>query len=144
MSHRVVVIVLDGEHPAPSPGQHPDITVIRLSDVNAKASQAPHVCAARSSVEQFLETIQRPSGSDQERVQEAAPVPASNLSARERQVLGHIASGLTHSQTAKRMMLSKATVNTYVERIKRKVEAGNKADLTRAAFRLGLVHHTPA
>jgi DNA-binding CsgD family transcriptional regulator len=59
-------------------------------------------------------------------------------------VLGHIASGLTHSQTAKRMMLSKATVNTYVERIKRKVEAGNKADLTRAAFRLGLVHHTPA
>ena len=59
-------------------------------------------------------------------------------------MLGHIASGLTHSRIAKRMMLSKATVNTYVERIKRKVEAGNKADLTRAAFRPGLLRHTPA
>lgn len=64
---------------------------------------------------------------------------ATQLSPREEQVLGFIAQGLTHGQTATRMGIRKATVDTYVERIRSKLQVGNKAELTRAAMeRLGL------
>ena len=56
------------------------------------------------------------------------------LSPREEQALDLIARGFTHSQTAHRMGVSKATVDTYVERIRAKLQVGNKAELTRAAL----------
>lgn len=64
-----------------------------------------------------------------------APAPTSPLSPREEQALTFIAKGFTHAQTATRMGVSKATVDTYVERIRAKLQVGNKADLTRAALR---------
>ncbi|MCX5063878.1 MULTISPECIES: response regulator transcription factor [unclassified Streptomyces] len=59
---------------------------------------------------------------------------APQLSAREEEALAYIARGFTHAQTATRMGISKATVDTYVERIRRKLQLGNKAELTRAAL----------
>ena len=56
------------------------------------------------------------------------------LSAREDEALGLIARGLTHSQVATRMGVTKTTVDTYVERIRAKLQVGNKAELTRAAL----------
>ncbi|WP_432838650.1 LuxR C-terminal-related transcriptional regulator [Dactylosporangium sp. CA-092794] len=56
------------------------------------------------------------------------------LSAREEQTLDLIARGFTHGQVATRMGISKATVGTYVERIRTKLQVGNKAELTRAAL----------
>ena len=67
-----------------------------------------------------------------------ANAPASSespLSPREEEALTLIAKGFTHAQTATRMGVSKATVDTYVERIRAKLQVGNKADLTRAALR---------
>lgn len=64
-----------------------------------------------------------------------AAAPAVRLSPREEQALDFIARGLTHAQTATRMGVSKATVDTYIERIRRKLQVGNKAELTRAALR---------
>jgi DNA-binding NarL/FixJ family response regulator len=65
----------------------------------------------------------------------APPHPANpNLSPREEEALGLIARGFTHAQTATRMGVSKATVDTYVERIRAKLQVGNKAELTRAAL----------
>lgn len=66
---------------------------------------------------------------------EVEPTPISPLSPREEQTLTLIAKGFTHAQTATRMGVSKATVDTYVERIRAKLQVGNKADLTRAALR---------
>jgi DNA-binding NarL/FixJ family response regulator len=63
-----------------------------------------------------------------------SPVP-SPLSPREEEALTLIAKGFTHAQAATRMGVSKATVDTYVERIRAKLQVGNKADLTRAALR---------
>jgi DNA-binding NarL/FixJ family response regulator len=66
----------------------------------------------------------------------AAPVgerEKSPLSPRERQVLRHIARGLTHGQVARLLEISPHTVDTHVKRIRAKLELGNKADLTRAA-----------
>lgn len=56
------------------------------------------------------------------------------LSAREEETLSYIAQGFTHAQVARRMGVSKATVDTYVERIRAKLQVGNKAELTRAAL----------
>lgn len=79
---------------------------------------------------------------------EAAPAHAEradlcgpNLSGREEQVLGQIAHGLTHGQIATRLGISPHTVDTYVKRIRAKLGAGNKAELTRAAL-LGRVATT--
>lgn len=62
----------------------------------------------------------------------AAGRPA--LSPREEEALDLIARGLTHAQAASRMGVSRATVDTYVERIRAKLHVGNKAELTQAAF----------
>ena len=64
------------------------------------------------------------------------PDKAAELSPREREALGYIARGYTHAQTATRMDVTKATVDTYVERIRAKLQLGNKAELTRAAIDL--------
>jgi DNA-binding NarL/FixJ family response regulator len=56
------------------------------------------------------------------------------LSRREEETLSLIARGFTHAQAATRMGVSKATVDTYIERIRTKLQVGNKAELTRAAL----------
>lgn len=56
------------------------------------------------------------------------------LSEREKQVLRQISQGLTHGQIATRLGISQHTVDTYVKRIRTKLGAGNKAELTKAAL----------
>jgi DNA-binding NarL/FixJ family response regulator len=60
--------------------------------------------------------------------------PVVPLSPREEETLRWIARGQTHVQIARRMGISKATVDSHVERIRAKLHAGNKADLTRSAL----------
>lgn len=60
--------------------------------------------------------------------------PVQHLSEREEQVLRQISQGLTHGQIATRLGISQHTVDTYVKRIRAKLGAGNKAELTRAAL----------
>ncbi|MFE2600974.1 LuxR C-terminal-related transcriptional regulator [Streptomyces sp. NPDC059396] len=62
------------------------------------------------------------------------------LSAREEETLSYVARGFTHAQIATRLGVRKTTVDTYVERIRAKLQVGNKAELTRAA----LARLTPA
>jgi two-component system nitrate/nitrite response regulator NarL len=72
----------------------------------------------------------------QSELSEPAPAtPRAHLSPREEQTLDLIARGYTHAQAATRMGVTKATVDTYVERIRAKLQVGNKAELTRAALR---------
>ncbi|MEV6342356.1 LuxR C-terminal-related transcriptional regulator [Actinoplanes sp. NPDC051851] len=61
-------------------------------------------------------------------------VAAASLGRRESETLALIAHGFTHAQTARRLGVSEATVNSYVNRIRLKLDAGNKADLTRHAL----------
>ena len=57
------------------------------------------------------------------------------LSEREREALAYVGGGFTHQQTATRMGVSKATVDTYIGRIRTKLQVGNKAELALAALR---------
>jgi DNA-binding NarL/FixJ family response regulator len=68
--------------------------------------------------------------------------PQETLSPREQEALGYIARGFTHQQTATRMGVSKATVDTYIARIRTKLQLGNKAELALAALRF--LPKTPA
>lgn len=65
---------------------------------------------------------------------EQPPPPEQRLAPREREVLDYIARGYTHRQTARRMGISAATVDTYVARIRAKLGLGNKAELTAHAL----------
>jgi DNA-binding NarL/FixJ family response regulator len=65
---------------------------------------------------------------------ESSDQPGLNLSEREEQVLSQISHGLTHGQIATRLGISPHTVDTYVKRIRAKLGAGNKAELTRVAL----------
>lgn len=62
---------------------------------------------------------------------------SAGLANREAETLGLLAYGYTHGQIARRMGVTQATVNTYVKRIRGKLNAGNKAELTRMAIDLG-------
>lgn len=64
---------------------------------------------------------------------------ALRLAPREAEALALIARGFTQAQTAVRMGVSSTTVDTYMRRIRHKLGAGNKADLTRRALELGLL-----
>jgi DNA-binding NarL/FixJ family response regulator len=66
-------------------------------------------------------------------------VTPEGLTSRERDVLAMIARGLTHKQIGNRLGLSKATVDTYVHRVRQKVGSVNKAGLTRFAIELNLL-----
>ncbi len=57
------------------------------------------------------------------------------LSRRELDTLSFISRGFTHQQTATRMGVTKATVDSYVARARAKLKVGNKAELTIAALR---------
>jgi DNA-binding NarL/FixJ family response regulator len=63
------------------------------------------------------------------------------LSDREQQVLIQLSAGLTHGQIARRLAISRHTVDTYVKRIRSKLKVGNKAELTRAAMSIGLCRY---
>ncbi|WP_329521959.1 helix-turn-helix transcriptional regulator [Spirillospora sp. NBC_01491] len=67
----------------------------------------------------------------------AINLPAG-LTDREGQVLALVAEGWTHKQISSKLGLSKATVDTYVQRIRQKLRLRNKADLTRAAVQFGI------
>ncbi len=50
-----------------------------------------------------------------------------------------VASGLSHVMIGERMGVTESTVGTYLKRIRAKLNATNKAELTRRAIELGYV-----
>jgi DNA-binding NarL/FixJ family response regulator len=78
---------------------------------------------------------------DELRQSSTAPLPA--LPQREMEALRWLAAGLTHGQIARRMNLTESTVSTYINRVRNRLNVGNKADLTRKAIELGLLGDEP-
>lgn len=64
---------------------------------------------------------------------QVARTDSNRLSPRESQVLRRIAHGRTQNQIAQALGISRHTVDTYIRRIRSKLELGNKAELSRAA-----------
>jgi DNA-binding NarL/FixJ family response regulator len=62
-----------------------------------------------------------------------------DLTAREREVIAMVASGLRNDEIAERFVISPATVKTHVSRLLRKLDAHDRAQLVAIAYQLGLV-----
>ncbi|WP_163864675.1 response regulator [Myxococcus eversor] len=78
-----------------------------------------------------------------------APTPAANpspeepplkpLSDREREILQLIAKGVSNSEAARLLTLSKATIRTHLEHIYRKLEVTNRVEAVTEGIRKGLI-----
>lgn len=68
---------------------------------------------------------------------------ASILSARETQLLGMIATGLTSKEVASELCVAKCTVDFHLERIYKKLNANNRMHAVHLATRMGLLGDNP-
>jgi DNA-binding NarL/FixJ family response regulator len=68
-----------------------------------------------------------------------APRSAGALGPREVETLRHLVGGLTHRQAARELGVTEKTVSTYAKRLRRKLCAGNAAELVQRAITLGYV-----
>lgn len=71
-----------------------------------------------------------------------APAPAgdlADLTERERQVLTHVASGLTNAEIAEALTITYATAKTHVSHLLTKLSARDRAQLVIAAYEHGIV-----
>jgi two-component system, NarL family, response regulator NreC len=68
--------------------------------------------------------------------------PRRVLSRREEGVLRLIASGYTHKETARKMGISPTTVETYSNRIRKKLDLKDRSDLVRYALTRGILTDT--
>ena len=74
------------------------------------------------------------------RIQEDVPgVPATGLTAREREVLKLVADGLTTQKIARRLQIQPATVRTHVEHAREKLDARTRAEAVARALAIGVL-----
>lgn len=72
------------------------------------------------------------------RQRERTALTSAGLSPRELEVLDLVVAGLTHKQIGEKLALAKATVDTYVQRIRQKCGNRSKVALIRLAVECGL------
>jgi DNA-binding NarL/FixJ family response regulator len=69
----------------------------------------------------------------------ASPATLGELTDREREVLSHIATGLSNDELAETLVISPATVRTHINRVMTKLAARDRAQLVVIAYEAGLV-----
>jgi DNA-binding NarL/FixJ family response regulator len=69
----------------------------------------------------------------------ASPATLGELTDREREVLSHIAAGLSNDELAETLVISPATVRTHINRVMTKLAARDRAQLVVIAYEAGLV-----
>ncbi|GAA2554606.1 response regulator transcription factor [Winogradskya consettensis] len=72
------------------------------------------------------------------------PAHAVRLANREIETLRLVADGLTNAMISERLGVTEATTETYIKRVRLKLNAANKADLTARAIKLGYLSPSAA
>jgi LuxR family transcriptional regulator, maltose regulon positive regulatory protein len=100
---------------------------------------------ATAAFDLFVELGAEVDASRARRVLEGVPgLPAATVTARERQVLGLLAEGLTNRQIAERLVVSEHTVHRHVTNILRKLDLPSRTAAAAYAVRSGLVEESRA
>jgi DNA-binding NarL/FixJ family response regulator len=73
----------------------------------------------------------------------AVPQPFDELTAREREVMTLVAMGLTNAEVAERLVVTRATAKTHVNRTMMKLHARDRAKLVALAYQAGFVEPRP-
>lgn len=73
--------------------------------------------------------------------QSSATAAADNLTSREREVLQLVAEGCSNKEVSSRLGISVKTAENHRHHLMQKLNTRNAADLTREAFRLGLIRN---
>lgn len=119
--------------------------LLRHFRLEPEASSAP---AAPSAPAEASAPAQQVSAPAVETAPEAAPSdrtgmvedpPLKPLSDREREILQLIAKGISNSEAARMLNLSKATIRTHLEHIYRKLEVTNRVEAVTEGIRKGLI-----
>ena len=102
-----------------------------------RADLAAHEEAGEERLAQTCRDLLRVAGAPTRRPRDQAPVPAPlrarGITSREAEVLSLVASGLTNAQAARRLFLSRRTVDTHVARLLAKTGAPDRTELRRWA-----------
>ncbi|MFP2928784.1 response regulator [Pyxidicoccus sp. 3LG] len=87
------------------------------------------------------EPVASPPSAPEPTVEVATPAepPLKPLSDREREILQLIAKGVSNSEAARLLSLSKATIRTHLEHIYRKLEVTNRVEAVTEGIRKGLI-----
>lgn len=72
--------------------------------------------------------------------QRADTAALEHLTEREREVLEHVAKGLSNTEIAEQLYVSQATVKTHIGRLLMKLQARDRAQLVVIAYEAGVVH----
>jgi RNA polymerase sigma factor (sigma-70 family) len=72
--------------------------------------------------------------------QRADTAALEQLTEREREVLEHVAKGLSNTEIAEQLYVSQATVKTHIGRLLMKLQARDRAQLVVIAYETGVVH----
>ena len=82
--------------------------------------------------------LDEPAGSQLKQGQPDVPAALATLTAREREVLGHLVAGRTNAEIARDLFISDKTVSVHVTNVLRKTRTANRIEAAALARRLGL------
>ena len=115
----------------------PDLLSAIRAVASGDAVVAPSV--TRRLLDVFLPHLPDPAGAGRA----GAPPELQTLTAREREILTEVASGLSNAEIATRLVLSEATVKTHVGRMLNKLHLRDRVQVVVYAYEHGLVRPGP-
>ncbi|HEY5357215.1 MAG TPA: response regulator transcription factor [Streptosporangiaceae bacterium] len=115
----------------------PDLLSAIRAVASGDAVVAPSV--TRRLLDVFLPHLPDPAGA----ARAGAPPELAALTAREREILTEVASGLSNAEIASRLVLSEATVKTHVGRMLNKLHLRDRVQAVVYAYEHGLVRPGP-
>jgi DNA-binding NarL/FixJ family response regulator len=104
--------------------------IVRAVRVVAGGEALLSPAVTRRLIAEFVARPERRAGS---------PATLGELTDREREVLGLIATGLSNDELAEKLVISPATVRTHINRVMAKLAARDRAQLVVIAYEAGLV-----
>ncbi|HET7037216.1 MAG TPA: AAA family ATPase [Thermomicrobiaceae bacterium] len=120
------------------------LTLLALAELRAAQGQAGDARSLLAEVRAICEPLEATPSLDQvaaleARLSSAKPAYPAGLTAREVEVLGLVAQGLTDAEVAEKLYLSPRTVSQHLRSVYNKLGVGSRAAATRFAVEHGLV-----